>query len=251
VFFSRDFDVESALSFIRARNGSGEGCRYSLFGLMIAAAVRTLEAKPVLNRFVHRRALYQRESVAVSFIVKKSMSEAAPETSAKVEFPPGGALAAMSARIEQAIDAARGADRGIEERMIDLLHKIPAGKAVVTRIFKLLDAFNIAPAGMIRNDPLFTSVYFANLGSLGLDTPFHHLYEWGTASLFVVMGRIFEKETRKADGSLQRRRFVNLKFTVDERIAEGICFARALSVFQRLIARPEAIDEPGTGTEKD
>ena len=91
----------------------------------------------------------------------------------------------------------------------------------------------------LEADPLFTSVYIANLGSIGLDTPYHHLYEWGTASVFMVVGRIFQKETRRG-GEL--RHFVNVKFTVDERIAEGIYFAHAAALFQRLVAKPEILE---------
>jgi hypothetical protein len=34
-----------------------------------------------------------------------------------------------------------------------------------------------------------------------------------------------------------------VKFTVDERIAEGIYFAHAAALFQKLIAKPELLEE--------
>jgi hypothetical protein len=101
---------------------------------------------------------------------------------------------------------------------------------------------------MVAADPLFTSVYVANLGSIGLDSPYHHLYEWGTASLFMVVGRVFQKEARKSGngrlGAPELKHFVNIKFTVDERIAEGIYFAHAAALFQRLVAKPESLELP-------
>jgi hypothetical protein len=97
---------------------------------------------------------------------------------------------------------------------------------------------------MIDGDPLFASAYFANLGSLGLDAPFHHAYEWGTASLFVVLGRMFQKEAPGTEGGAARRHYINVKITADERISEGIYFAHAAALFQRLILRPEILESP-------
>ncbi len=63
----------------------------------------------------------------------------------------------------------------------------------------------------------------------------------------MVVGRIFQKETRRSGsrgaGTPELRHFVNVKFTVDERIAEGIYFAHAAALFQRLVAKPEALEQ--------
>jgi len=39
-----------------------------------------------------------------------------------------------------------------------------------------------------------------------------------------------------------RQRYIDLKITLDERIADGFVFAQAASTFQRLISRPELLD---------
>jgi hypothetical protein len=90
-------------------------------------------------------------------------------------------------------------------------------------------------------DPLYTSIYFANLGSLGLDAPFHHLYEWGTTSIFVAIGKAFSKELWHG-GTRTRQRYIDIKITLDERIADGFIFSQAASTFYRLISRPELLD---------
>lgn len=36
---------------------------------------------------------------------------------------------------------------------------------------------------------MYASVFFANLGSLGLDAVYHHMYEWGNAPFFIVVGK--------------------------------------------------------------
>jgi hypothetical protein len=258
VFFSKDIEVEAAMAYVRRRNAepsqeteaetgspslrSAE--RFSLFGLLIAAAARTIALKPRLNRFVHARAIYQRRDIWVSFIVKKALTEAATEGHAKVRLLPVDDIATIAERINGGIEAARSGAPGPDDREFALAHRLPFGKVAITRLFRILDRFNVAPARMIRADPLFTSVYVANLGSIGLDTPYHNLYEWGSASVFMVVGRIFQKETRRPSGAIELRHCVNVKFTVDERIAEGIYFAHAIALFQRLVSKPEALESP-------
>lgn len=78
------------------------------------------------------------------------------------------------------------------------------------------------------------------MGSLGLKTPYHHLYEWGTASMFVSMGRVYRKECGKGAG----RRYITLKITLDERIADGIYFAHASSLLERFMKKPEELEQP-------
>jgi hypothetical protein len=253
VLFSKDIEVEPAMAYVRRKNAEAGGDRYSLFGVLIAAALRTIALKPRLNRFVHRRGVYQRSSIAVSFIVKKNMTEASSEGSAKIRFKTEDTIATAMERISEGIAAARSGNPGLDDKEFAFAHSIPLGKAAITFLFRLLDRFNIAPSRMIEADPLFTSIYVANLGSIGLDTPYHHLYEWGTSSLFMVVGRIFQKEVKRGphggagashgNGSVELRHYVNVKFTVDERIAEGIYFAHAAALFQRLVTKPESLEE--------
>jgi len=48
----------------------------------------------------------------------------------------------------------------------------------------------MSPASHIEPDPTFTGVFLANLGSVGIDNARHHLYEYGTCSLFSVVGGV-------------------------------------------------------------
>jgi hypothetical protein len=294
VLFSRDIDVEAALAYVRRKNaepavvdeaapgtaagtaagaaagtasGAASGERYSLFGLLIAAAVRTIALKPRLNRFVHRRGVYQREGISVSFIVKRDFSEASSEGTVKVGFRPEDRVSSAMERIGRGIEAAKRGDAGggSADHEYAFAHRVPFGKAAVTGAFRLLDRLNLPPRRMLEADPLFSSIYIANLGSIGLDTPYHHLYEWGSSSLFMVVGRVFQKESRRSAAGApaggpaggpagappsaspragpELRHFVNVKFTVDERIAEGLYFAHAVALFQKLVSRPELLEE--------
>jgi len=92
-------------------------------------------------------------------------------------------------------------------------------------------------------DPLYSSIYVANLGSLGLNAPYHHLYEWGNTSIFLVIGKMFSKELWHG-GTRVRQRYLELRLTIDERIADGYIFAAAASAFYRMLSNPELLELP-------
>lgn len=244
VYYEKEIDMENALRHVRAKNAVLDGIdqeRYSLFALVLAVAVRTLALRPELNRFIHGRALYQRNHIALSFIVKQKMTEDAPEANAKVFFDPEDDLEEVTRKVNQAIAYAREYGEGDGERIAKLAHAIPGGKAFVMGAYRLLDRVNLAPWSLIKTDPLFATAYFANLGSIGLDTPFHHLYEWGNASFFVVLGKLIQKEGRHGSFG-PKHHFINFKLTIDERISEGLYFARSASMFGRLLVRPDLLE---------
>ena len=89
---------------------------------------------------------------------------------------------------------------------------------------------------MIDADPLYTSVFLANLGSINYPAGFHHLWEYGTASVFGVMGRI----ERGADGS---RKFT-AAWTYDERMEDGLYSYHTLEMVRNWIENPETMVEP-------
>jgi pyruvate/2-oxoglutarate dehydrogenase complex dihydrolipoamide acyltransferase (E2) component len=92
--------------------------------------------------------------------------------------------------------------------------------------------------------PLYTSVYLVNAGSIGIDAPFHHLYEHGSASVFVAIGRVVKEPVVDERGEVVARSCVNLVHTLDERASDGFYFARTAEVFRRLVADPGLLADP-------
>jgi hypothetical protein len=57
------------------------------------------------------------------------------------------------------------------------------------------------------------------------------------------MGKLTQKDSHHGPFGAKHH-FINFKVTVDERISDGLYFARSASVFYRLIANPELLDMP-------
>ena len=193
IYFSHQIRIRKTLDFIRryGRENAGNGVRITVFHIIICALVRTLAQRPQLNRFISGRRIYQRNRIQVSFIVKKQLTEEAKETNAKISFSPCETLETIVRKINAEVKKARDEAGNESDWEIDFVTKLPRSVlSLVVAGFKLLDYFGLAPRSMIELDPLYTSVYLANLGSVGMDAPFHHLYEWGNASIFAAIGQI-------------------------------------------------------------
>ena len=46
------------------------------------------------------------------------------------------------------------------------------------------------------------------------------------------------------DGSVEQRKYVDFKFSLDERIADGFYYAAFFKHYKRILHRPEVLDVP-------
>ena len=78
----------------------------------------------------------------------------------------------------------------------------------------------------------------ANLGSLGMDPGFHHLYEWGTSSVFAMVGRIREEPVVE-DGNIVVGKVLTVRYSYDERIDDGLGTKTAILRVNEILSDPE------------
>ena len=98
------------------------------------------------------------------------------------------------------------------------------------------------PSDMIESDPCFCSVFLANVGSFGLDTPFHHLYERGNCPIFIAMGKVRAQNRLEADGSVSERKMLLLRYSFDDRVADGVYMAKALNFIKGFVERVQELE---------
>ena len=75
----------------------------------------------------------------------------------------------------------------------------------------------------------------ANLGSIDYPAGYHHLWEYGTTSMFAVMGRI----EPTGDG----RQKMTCAYTYDERIEDGLYSYISLELIRDRVEKPERLLE--------
>ena len=105
---------------------------------------------------------------------------------------------------------------------IGLIMKLPGvGRRLLLAVGRFADAFGLLPRSFIDADPLYATAFFANLGSIGQDAGYHHLYEYGTIGVFGVLGRPTSEPGSPTSGP-DRRRTMSLRWTFDERVEDGL-----------------------------
>jgi len=239
VYHHQQLDLTLTLPWIAARSAR-TGARTTLFHLIQFGLLRTLVERPDLHRFVAGRHIYQRRRFELSYAVKKKMDDKAPLTAVKLELAPTDGLAEVVAKADAVIGAGRGSALLPAEREMALATRLPLWLvAALVALQRKLDDWNLLPAAMTANDPLYASAFLANLGSIGLDAPFHHLFEWGTVPIFVVIGATKKAPWVTADGAIEVRDTVDLRYSYDERIADGLYCARSLEILRAIVERPD------------
>jgi|SRR5580704_13598198 2-oxoacid dehydrogenases acyltransferase (catalytic domain) len=242
VYFEQIVDVTRALAFIEARGRAAEK-KVSLFQIVLAAMLRTFVERPDLNRFVVGGKLRQRAKIEFSFAIKRAMRDDAGLTTAKVAFEPEDDLDRVGERMAAPIREGRGGKKTTSDVEMDWFTRLPAFMLrLIMLLQRWLDALNLLPSAMIRSDPLYTSMFFTNLGSVGLDSAYHHLFEYGTCPFFVAVGKVKKAVLVGEDGAPVVRDVVSLKYSFDERIVDGLYCARSLDVFQRYLEDPSRLE---------
>jgi hypothetical protein len=222
--------------------------RVTLFQLVLVAMARTVALRPMLNRFVVGRRLYERRAIELSFAVKKEISDRGGLTTVKVALDPHATLDASLERIGASVGQGRGKTRLQSEKEMDVVTLLPRFLVrFILKMQRVLDYFNLLPGAIIASDPLYASVFLANLGSVGLDSAYHHLFEYGTTPIFATVGRVKKAVVPGEGDQPVVREVVSLKYSLDERIADGLYCARSLELLKGYLEKPETLAAPFEG----
>ena len=220
---------------------------------IIAAYVRTVAKYPALNRFVAGQRIYSRgKDVAVCMTVKKEMTKESPDTVIKVHFCPSDTARDVYEKFNAAVTGAK--DEMENSNVDDAAGFLTSTPRMVLKfvvwLVKVLDYFGMAPKFLLELSPFHGSIYFTSMGSLGIRPVYHHLYDFGTVPAFCAFGRKRRAEEIK-DGEIVERKYMDLRFNLDERICDGFYYASVIKYFLRLLAHPEVLDRPPETIEQD
>jgi hypothetical protein len=239
VFFDQQLRVEGAEAFVAATRAAYPDLHPTLFHVVLWALAGMLDRHPRLNRFVAGGRLYDRDGIWISFTVKSALTEAGTLLEVKHRFDPRRSFPELVASLREEVAAARGGAKGLADRELDLfLHLPPVLRRSTVRAAALGNRWNLLPRRFIDGDPFFASAFVTNLGSVGLDAAFHHLYEYGTVPIFGAFGAVTDSVVVEA-GRPVVARTASMKFTYDERVEDGLYAAHALADFRALFEHPE------------
>lgn len=241
-------DLTEIDKYLEKKNSSNPEFKYTWFHVITAILAKTILLRPRMNWFIKGGRFYEHKQVQLGFNVKRKFSDDAVEAIAKFILDPegGSPLEQVHDYVQSFVSKVRNSDTpvGVDKAMYYFSRLPRPILSFSFWILKKLDYFGIYPQSLAKDDPCFSSCYISNLGSIKMSADYHHLFDWGTLSLFVVINEKKLIPVFKEDGSFEMRNSLSIGFTLDERIADGYYFAKTMRIVRKLAANPELLDLP-------
>lgn len=242
VYFKQDIMLKYMDEYIDKK--TTEGIKLSYMNIIYAAMVRIVAERPQLNRFAMNGSIYARNEILVSLAIKKSLSDESEETTIKLPFTGEENIFEIKEKLDKAIeDNKKVTTENSTDRLAKTLSLVSDG--TLRRIVKFLgflDKHGIMPKAAINASPFHTSLFLTNVGSLGIDSIYHHLYNFGTTSLFFAMGKK-KKSFLYEDEEIREEKCITIAFVGDERICDGYYFANSFKLLTKYLKKPELLEE--------
>ena len=250
VYFSQDIPLKGMDEYISKK--AEEGIKLSYMHIVYAAIVKTIAIKPELNRFIVNSIPYERDGIWISLMVKKSMTDEGEEALVKLRFDGTESIFEIKDKLESAIaeNKAEGSENNTE-KFVKKLEKTPnLILKIIISFIKFLDRYGLLPKSLIALSPFHTSAFLTNVGSLGIDAIYHHIYNFGTTSLFFAMGKK-KKDYVPEDDEIVEEKCLQIAFVGDERICDGFYYANSFKQFVRFIKKPELMENKNAEEQKN
>ncbi len=245
--FEDSVEVSHIDRYIRQKRREGL-TDFGIMHVLLAAYVRGIAKYPQLNRFISGQKVYSRgEDIQYCMVVKKEMTVDSPDTSIKVHLSPRDTAEDVYRKLNAAVDevkASQELDSSLDG-LIEYLNLIPGLFLKFTVwLLKFLDYFGLLPKFLLELSPFHGSLFFTSMGSLGIRPIYHHLYDFGNLPAFGAFGMKRKSLEVQEDGTVIQKKYVDIKFTLDERICDGFYYATFFKYYKRLLRNPEMLDLP-------
>ncbi|MBQ2975884.1 MAG: 2-oxo acid dehydrogenase subunit E2 [Clostridia bacterium] len=244
VFLDYKLDFEKLTRYIVAKGN--EGYKFTFMELLIAAYVRTVSEFPEANRFIANKRLYARTQLAVSFALLKDSADpnAIEENTVKCLFDPRDTIYDVSARVSQAIAENRREEADNSTLKLAKLLLNPLLANTIVSAARFLDRYGIMPKYILNASPFHTSLFVTNMASIGMPAVKHHIYNFGTTSVFFSIGAVERTVVMGSNGQPVRKRYLPIGITADERICAGAMYARFVDRMMKLLNDPQQLELP-------
>lgn len=244
--FSESLEITHIDRYIRQKRKEGL-TSFGINHVLLAAYCRCICRYPGLNRFVSGQRVYSRgEDIQYSMTIKKEMRADSPDTCIKVHLSPRDTADDVYRKFQAAVDEVKSTPLDSSfDNTAGLLTLIPG---VVLKfaiwLLKLLDYFGLLPKFLLEVSPFHGSLFMTSMGSLGIPPIYHHLYNFGNMPVFGAFGMKRRAAEIQEDGTVVLRKYVDVKFTLDERIVDGYYYAAFFKQYKRILRHPEILDQP-------
>ena len=162
-----------------------------------------------------------------------------------IKVDPNDNIFTMSDKIKSKVDNFRNKKmQNSTDDSLDSLDKLPGWmlKFFVAPIVKWMDRHDLLP-GSLNNDLIYNStVILSNLGSIKCGAIHHNITNFGTNSIILTIGDIHKEQVVMPNGKVEIRDIVEFGINLDERIADGVYFSKAVNLLDYILTHPETLE---------
>ncbi len=197
---------------------------------------KVLYSKPYMNRFVANRTLYEHNDVSLSFVAKAEFEDESVEYLTVLKIGYNDTLESISSTIKEKVNRIRShKNDGGANNAVEVVGHLPKClRVIVTGAIKWMDKHGCLPKTITDGNIYYSSAIISNIGTFKVGGIYHNLADFGTASSLITFGEIKE---------INGRKYMELGATIDERIADGFYFCKALKLIEYLFANPKELNK--------
>lgn len=245
VYINQKFDVTNLVEYIKGKNvNESVDNKITYFHAFMMAVGKVIYNRPLFNRFIANRHMYEHNNVSISYVMKISFDDRSEEIMVNMPINEDDTLTTLSDRIRNKVnnvrskgDTGKGANDAIQ-----ILGKLPnIIRVPLVSIFKLFDKWGILPASLVEDNIYYSSMLVSNIGTLKCDGIYHNVTDFGTCSGIITMGEIKE-EIIKASGKNSKRYVCEFGVTLDERVADGFYMIKSLKLLEYILNNPKLLE---------
>ena len=213
LFINQKMDVTELVKFIKEKKKKDKDITY--FHAFMTLFGKVIYNRPLLNRFITNRHVYERNDISLSYVMKVSLEDFEDEIMVVIKLDNNDDLYSISKKIKTRVDNIRnksektsGANSAIKFfGVLPNLIRIP-----IISIFKWLDKHGMLPEDLSKDNIYYSSMLISNIGTLHCNGIYHNVTDFGTCSGIVTIGEIHEEGNKY---------YCDFGITIDERIADG------------------------------
>lgn len=246
VYVNQKIDVTNLMEYYENYKKNNPNDNITLFHMFVMAIAKTIYNRPLLNRFVANRHVYEHNEIIISFVAKVEFIDSSEEVMVIVPIKESDTLKDVSNKIKSKVEEIRN-KKNVKEganSAIDILGKLPNILRVpIVGIFKWCDKKGILPAGLVKDNIYYSSIIVSNLGVLKVGGIYHNITDFGTCSGLVTMGEVKKEYVFDENGKKTEKYNCEFGITIDERIADGFYLIKSVHLIEKILNDPKLLEE--------
>lgn len=244
VYINTKIDVTKLVNYITELKNDEKYQNLTYFHAIACAIGKVVYNRPLLNRFVINKTFYDRKDITLSYVAKKAFTDESEETFNVVKVKDNDNIFTLSDKIYNQVKGVRKEKKtNAADDFINNIGRLPKFiRWFMIKVVKFADNHDLIPSSLTSNSIYHSTVLLSNLGSIKCDAIYHHLTDLGTNSILMTIGEI-KDEPVVIDGKVEIRKMCDFGVNLDERIADGFYFAKALKLFEYIINNPKELEE--------